>query len=149
MIIPEYTTEELVEVLEPFQQILIRDLLSQHSEEEALQIWLNVSGPDHTATFGGNGLKDYFKNFKTEFDNLILGEDKYKDALKEFSEHTTITKFFVVAHLSTVLAESMGVVAGVVAPMIVLSLGAVAKIGLNAYRNMIIEQRKQNNEGKN
>lgn len=45
MIIPEYTTEELAEVLEPFQQSLILDLLSQHSEEEALQIWLNVSGP--------------------------------------------------------------------------------------------------------
>lgn len=149
MIIPEYTTEELAEVLEPFQQSLILDLLSQHSEEEALQIWLNVSGPDHTATFGGNGLKDYFKNFKTEFDNLILGEDKYKDALKEFNEHATVSKFFIVAHLSTILAESMGVVAGVVAPMIVLSLGVVTKIGLNAYRNMIIEQRKETNKSNN
>lgn len=145
MMIPEYTTKELVEVLEPFQQSLILDLLTQHSEEEALQIWLSVSGPEHTATFGGNGLKDYFKNFKTEFDNLILGEDKYKDAIKEFSEHATVSKFFVVAHLSSVLAENMGVVAGVVAPMIVLSLGVVAKIGLNAYRDMIIEQREKAN----
>lgn len=146
MMIPEYTTEEWIEVLEPFQQTLILNLLSQHSEEEALQIWITVSGPDHTATFGGNGLKDYLKNFKTEFDNLILGEDKYKDSLKEFNEHVTVSKFFIVAHLSTMLSESMGVAASVVAPLIVLSLGVVGKIGLNAYRNMVIEKRKSANE---
>ena len=142
----EYTTEELVEVLEPFQQVLILDLLSQYSEEEALQIWLTVSGPEHTATFGGSGFKDYFKNFKYEFDNLILGEGKYKDCLKELNEYATISKFFIVAFLSTKLSESMGVAAGVVAPLIVLSLGIVGKIGLNAYRNMIREYRKSSSE---
>lgn len=144
--IPEYSTIEWVEVLEPFQQSLILDLLSQHSEEEALQIWLNISGPEHTATFGGNGLKDYFKNFKNEFDDLVLGEGKYKDSLKEFNEHVTVSKFFIVAHLSSVLADSMGVASGVVAPLIVLSLGIVGKMGLNAYRNMVKEKRRSTQE---
>lgn len=141
MVLPELTTKEWVEVLEPFQQTLILDLLSQHTEEETLQIWLSVSGPEHTATFGGDGIKDYFINFKNEFDDLILGEGKYKDSLKELNEHATVSKFFIVAHLSTLLAESLGIAAGVVAPLIVLSLGIVGKMGLNAYRNIIREKR--------
>ena len=146
MVLPELKTQDWIEVLEPFQQTLILDLLSQHSEEEALEIWLTVAGPDHTAAFGGQGFKDYFRNFKTEFDNLILGEGKYHDSLKELGEYATLSKFFIVAHLSRILAESLNVASDVVAPLIVLSLGIVGKIGLNAYKNMIIEKRQSDNK---
>lgn len=137
MNIPELKTEEWIEVLDPFQQALIRDLLNNNSEEEAMQLWLTVSGPEHTASFGGNGKNDYLKSFKQEFDKLILGDEKYQDIIKEFNEHITVSKFFIVGFISTALADSLGVAAGVVAPLIVLSLGTIGRIGLNAYRNNI------------
>lgn len=148
MDIPQLKTEEWIEVLEPFQQDLLKSILAEHTEEETLQIWLQVSGPEHTKTFGGNGIKDYLKNFKAEFNKLILGDEKYSGQIKEFNEHTNITKFFVVSFLSSVLAESLGIDSGVVAPLIVLALGTIGKIGLNAYRNSISkdEEDKSNKE---
>ena len=140
MNIPQYQTEELIEVLEPFQQDLLKSILAEHTEEEALEIWMQVSGPEHTASFGGSGLKDYLKHFKTEFDLLILGDEKYSDVIKEFNEHKQVTKFFVVSSLSATLANSLGIAAGVVAPLIVLALGAIGKLGLNAYRESIREK---------
>ena len=137
MNIPEYSTEEWIEVLEPFQQELIKSLLTGHTEEETMQLWVEVSGPEHTASFGGTGKNNYLKAFKEEFDKFILGDEKYQDAIKEFKEHATVTKYFVVGFIATVLAKSIGVASGVVAPLIVLALGTIGKIGLNAYRSTI------------
>ena len=140
MNIPQYQTEELIEVLEPFQQDLLKKILAEHTEEEALEIWMHVVGPEHTKSFGGEGIKDYLKHFKTEFDLLILGDEKYSNVIKEFNEHKQVTKFFVVSSLSAALASSLGIAAGVVAPLIVLALGALGKLGLNAYRESIREK---------
>lgn len=97
-----------------------------------MELWLTVSGPEHTSSFGGTGKNDYLKAFKQEFDMLILGDEKYHDIIKEFNEHLTVSKFFVVGFISTALAESLGVAAGVVAPLIVLALGTIGRVGLNA-----------------
>ena len=137
MNIPEMNTTEWLEVLEPFQQDIVKTLLLTHSEEEAMNIWIEVSGPSNTASFGGNKIKNFLKSFKEEFDKFILEDEKYKDAIKEFKNNINITKFFVVSFLSSVLSASLGVVAGVIAPLIVLSLGTIGRIGLNAYRNTI------------
>ena len=40
MNIPQLKTEEWVEVLEPFQQSLLNSILAEHTEDEALQIYL-------------------------------------------------------------------------------------------------------------
>lgn len=140
MNIPELSTEEWIEVLEPFQQDLIRNLLSEHSEEEAMQLWIKVSGPEQTVAFGGSGKVDYLKAFKSEFDKFVLGDAKYQDIIKEFNEHTTVSKFFVVSFIATALSESLGVVSGVVAPLIVLALGSIGRIGLNAYRSTLKQE---------
>ena len=137
MNIPEFSTEEWIEVLEPFQQELVRNLLATHTEEEAMELWIKVSGPEQTASFGGTGKSDYLKAFKKEFDKLILGDAKYQDVIKEFNGYATVTKFFVVGFIATALSESRGVASGVGAPLIVLALGTIGKIGLNAYRNTI------------
>lgn len=137
MNIPELDIDEWIEVLEPFQQELIRNLLEEHSEEEAVEIWADVAGPHFTASFGGQGTKDYLKSFKLEFDKFILGDDKYKDCIKELNEYVTVTKYFVVAFISSALSNSLGVASGVVAPLVVLALGIIGKMGLNAYRSII------------
>ena len=66
MNIPELKTEEWIEVLEPFQQEIIKELLLNNSEETAMELWLTVSGPEHTSSFGGSGKNDYLKAFKQE-----------------------------------------------------------------------------------
>ena len=50
MNIPELKTEEWIEVLEPFQQEIIKELLLNNSEETAMELWLTVSGPEHTSS---------------------------------------------------------------------------------------------------
>ena len=144
MKIPELSTEEWIEVLEPFQKELVRNLLLEHTEEEAMQIWIEVSGPEHTTSFGGDDKNNYLKSFKCEFNKLILGDEKYQETIKEFNEHAAVTKFFVVAFLAHVLSGSIGVASGVVAPLIVLALGTIGKIGLNAYRASIKQEQQLN-----
>ena len=114
-----------------------RAIPAEHTEEEAMQLWVQVSGPEHTASFGGNGKTSYLTAFKEEFDKLILGDEKYTKVISEFNEHATVTKFFVVSFLSSALADALGIASGVVAPLIVLSLGTIGKVGLNAYRSSI------------
>ena len=69
--IPQLKTAEWIEVLEPYQQELITTLLSENNEEEVMKLWIGVSGPEHTASFGGEGKNDYLKHFKKEFDKFI------------------------------------------------------------------------------
>ncbi|MCI6432218.1 MAG: hypothetical protein MSA72_15425 [Lachnospiraceae bacterium] len=91
MNIPELKTEEWIEVLEPFQQEIIKELLANNSEETAKELWLTASGPEHTSSFGGTEKNDYLKAFKQEFDKLILGDEKYHDIInnkKCFSDMT-------------------------------------------------------------
>ncbi len=76
-----------------------------------------------------------------EFDKFILEDEKYKDDIKELKTHVEITKFFVVAFLSNVLSKNLGVAASVIAPLIVLSLGLIGKIGLNAYKESIKKEK--------
>lgn len=137
MNIPELKTDEWIEVLDVYQQELLNELLKEHSEEEVLEIWIEASTPNAMTPFGGGENKNYLKSFKREIQKLLLGDEKYEGVIKEFNEHATVTKFFVVSFLSNTLAKSMGVAAAVLAPLVVLVLGTIGKMGLNAYREMI------------
>lgn len=134
-------TDEWIETLDLFQQNLIKDLLKDNTEEAAIEIWINATGSEYTAMFGGTNQKDFLKNIKTEFDKFVLGDDKYKDDIKELKEHVTVTKYFVVSFLSTVLSKHLGVAATVVAPLIVLFLSLVSKMGINAYIESIKQEK--------
>lgn len=137
MNIPELKTDEWIEVLDVYQQELLNELLKEHNEEEVLEIWIEASTPKGMTPFGGVENKKYLKSFKREINKLLLGDEKYVGVIKEFNEHASVTKFFVVSFLSNALAESMGVVAAVIAPLVVLVLGTIGKVGLDAYKDMI------------
>ena len=140
MNIPELKIHEWIEVLDVYQQELLKELLKEHQEEEVLEIWLSASTPNAMTPFGGGENKNYLNAFKTEINKLLLGDEKYAGVIQEFNEHATVTKFFVVSFLSNVLAESMGVVAAVIAPLVVLVLGTIGKMGLNAYKEMVSDK---------
>ncbi len=149
MKIPELKTDEWIEVLDEYQQELLKELLKERSEEEVLEMWLGASVPNAMTPFGGGENTNYLRAFKEEINKLLLGDERYAGVIKEFNEHATVTKFFVVSFLSNALAESMGVVAAVIAPLVVLVLGTIGKMGLNAYRTMLLIERddcfKENN----
>lgn len=133
----ELSTNEWLETLKPFQQELIETLIKNHSEEEIIEIWINITGPDYTASFGGTEKKDFLRNFRDEFNKLILEDEKYKDDIKELKSYSNVTKYFIVAFLSRILSKSLGVASDVVSPLIVLSLCIIGKMGLNAYKQSI------------
>lgn len=141
----ELTTNEWLETLAAFQQDLVKQLLQNHSEEEAIAIWIEVSGPEYTTAFGGDGGKNFLKRFKDEFDSFIIGKDSYNKENDELKRYGTVTKFFIVSFLSNCLSQHMGIAGSVIAPLVVLSLGIIGKMGLNAYRKSVIE--KNNKEG--
>ena len=137
MNIPEFSTTELIEVLPPYQQELLKDILMEHTETEAIDLWIKATGPELTTSFGGTKNIDYLKHFKNEFNKFILEDESYKSNINELKEHIGITKYFIVSFLSSALAEKLGVAAGSIAPLIVLFLGLIGKIGLNAYKAQI------------
>lgn len=131
------TKDEWIDTLDIFQQDLVRTLLEKNNEEEAIDMWVRVTGSESTSMFGGVGKNDYLKNFKNEFDKFILEEEKYKDEIKELKNHGNVTKVFIVSFLSNALSKHLGVAASVVSPLIVLALCLIGRIGLNAYRESI------------
>ena len=64
MNIPELRTEEWIEVLEPFHQEIIKELLLNNSEETDMELSLTVSGPEHTSSYGATGKNHYLKALK-------------------------------------------------------------------------------------
>lgn len=138
--LPIYDLKEWMSVLDSFQQELLNQILKDHTEEEALDIWLNAVGPDNIASFGGNGKDGLLKSFKLELYKFLSNDDEYKYEIKEFEGYVTVTKFFVVSFLSTTLSGRLGVVSTVVSPLIVLVLGLIGKMGVKAYCNKLKEE---------
>ncbi len=132
-----YNFEECVLTLAPFQQDLIRQLLECHTCDEALDIWLVAAGPDNTAEFGGDKKNDRLKFFKQEFYKLISEDIEYQTESTKFKEYASVSSVFLVSWLSSVLSAHLGVVASIISPLVVLGLGAIAKMGIKAFREKL------------
>ena len=141
--LPIYDLKEWMSVLDSFQQDLLSQILVNRTEEEAIDIWLAAVGQDNTATFGGNGKEDLLKSFKLEFYKFISKDEEYKDERREFEGYVTVTKFFVVSFLSSTLSERLGVASSVIAPLIVLVLGLIGKMGIKAYHSRLEKEIKK------
>lgn len=139
MELDKYKTNDLIDILDNYQKEIILELLQTKNEEEILDIWINVSGTDFTSKFGGNQKDDFLKNFKTEFNKFVLEDEKYNEEIKEFKSYANATKIFIVSFLTDLFSKVIGVSSVVVTPLVVLSLGIIGKIGLNAYKEMIKE----------
>lgn len=141
--LPIYDLKEWMSVLDSFQRDLLSQILVNHTEEETIDIWLAAVGPDNTATFGGNGKEDLLKSFKLEFYKFISKDEEYKDEIREFEGYVTVTKFFVVSFLSSALSGRLGVASSVIAPLIVLGLGLIGKMGIKAYCSKLEKEIKK------
>ena len=138
--LPIHDLKEWMSVLEPYQRELLEQILKNHTEEEALDIWLTAVGPDNTASFGGNGKDGLLKSFKLELYKFLSNDDEYKYEIKEFESYVTVTKILTVSFLSNMLSGRLGVASAVVSPLIVLVLGLIGKMGVKAYYNKLKEE---------
>ena len=140
--LPICDLNEWLIVLDPFQRDLLSQILLNHTEEEALDIWLTTVGPNNTVTFGGNGKEDLLNPFKLELYKFISKDEEYKNEIRELEGYATVTKFFVVSFLSSTLSGRLGVASSVIAPLIVLALGLIGKMGIRAFRSKLEKEIK-------
>lgn len=81
---------------------------------------------------------DYWDTVKKEFHLFLCTDDsKYSDLRKSLQAKGSKSATVTISTISAALANYVGVVAGVVVPMIALCLYGALKIGLHAYCNLL------------
>lgn len=136
MEIPELELDEWLTVLKPYQRELITNLVDQYGVEEAINRWIIANGPANTVKFGGvaNGQDvSFLDRFKDEINKFICGHPSYDKEREEYLNLNGGTKAALVSALSSFLGDKLGASVTFIAPIVVLTLYLVAKMGKNAY----------------
>lgn len=134
MEIPNYELDEWLSILKPYQRDIMTQLVSEYGEEKAIEKWLSASGPTSTVKFGGDGnTKPFLDRYKIEINKLICGHPDYENERGEFNKENGKLKTVIVSSISSLIGSKLGVAATVLAPVIVLTLYTVGKMGVNAY----------------
>lgn len=133
--IPNIGIDSWLEVLKPYQQQSLQQLISQHGEEKAAQIWLTAKGVSSTKHFGGIDTNDneFWDRFKAEFKSFICGDDKYDSQRAQLVSQAPIAHAVFLSIVSGALASTLGFAASLLAPAIVIMLNLVSKMGVNSY----------------
>jgi len=139
--LPDDTADSWLSVLKPYQRSTIDEFLKDGNEEDAINKWLNSAGASDTSKFGGSQTSnankgEFSKQFWLEFRKLICGSENYENEIKGFNSLVEENKAKIVGFLSTVLAGIFGVSAIFLAPIIVLAIISITKVGVNAWCNM-------------
>lgn len=134
MNIPNLSLEEWLNELKPYQREIITSLVKDYGEEDAIEKWLTANGPSEMVKFGGEGnAKPFIDKFKIEMNKLICGHDDYKKERDEYKENGELVKSLLISSISSAIGSVIGVAGTVIAPVVVLTLYTVGKLGINAY----------------
>jgi hypothetical protein len=135
MEIPNIDLGEWADTLKPYQRELVLTLVEKYGEEGAIQHWLAANGPGDIARFGGIGKtsEPFMERFKQEFDKFICGHPDYQEDQKQFDQQGQNTKKVLVSAISGAIGAKLGIVGTIIAPVVVISLFTIGKIGRNAY----------------
>lgn len=140
-------SDELIHGLEPYQQELVLNLLSAFDNDymKTVDAWLQAS-PAQTAGFGGDPKKSNSKLYREkvweELEKFICGTDSsYDDDRKKISNHVEATENYIVGVLSVAIGTHLGVAGAFIAPIIVVLIMSLGKIGRNAWCSMRKESR--------
>jgi hypothetical protein len=88
--------------------------------------------------------RDYWSEVKKEIYLLLCTKDKkYSDIRSRFSKDSNTATTAVVSMLSAAIAAQIGVVAGIVTPLVSLLLYGILKLGLNSWCNLQSSQIEQ------
>lgn len=125
-----------------YQKDIVSSLLVSNSYENAAIAWLEAS-VDNTSPFsaGEKTENEYFKALKNEFHKLLCGNSEYKSEQDELVKliNGPEGKTAIVSTISAMIGANLGLAATFIAPAIVLLLMTVAKISLNAWCTIQIE----------
>ena len=136
MEIPNYSFDELLETLKPYQRISILNLIEKYGDEEAAKKWLMANGPADTIKFGGQQMGDpqpFWDKLMAEFRAIVCGDEKYKKEVDSLLEQAKPVALVVVTSISTLLATSLGIAAALISPVVVILLKMVCKVGINMW----------------
>jgi hypothetical protein len=132
--IPEFSIEEWVNELKPYQRNSINQLLKSNQPTDAAKIWLTSHGAMTTIPFGG--IKDaspFWNNFFDEFNKFICDDNSYKDEKRDFGKEVLRSKTLIISAISAAIGAKLGYSATFLAPSVVLLLFTVGKMTRNAY----------------
>lgn len=135
MNIESYDLDDLLKVLKPYQQELINQLINQYGVEEAIDKWIIANGPSDIVKFGGdsnNGVS-FVERYKIEINKLICGHPDYSEYRVEYSKLNESAKTFLISSISSLIGSKLGVAATAIAPVVVLSIYLIGKMGVKAY----------------
>jgi hypothetical protein len=130
----DHNMEYWLEVLAPYQISIIEELYKQSNDYEVVASnWL-AAFPSDTIPFGTENNKNiFYDKFLDELEAFLRGEERYKEENKELLKNSSCVQTIVVSVISSALGLKLGVAATFIAPVVVLSLGIIGKLGINAW----------------
>lgn len=130
----DHNIEYWLEVLAPYQINIVEELYKQSKDYELVaRNWL-AAFPSDTIPFGTeNNKKVFYDKFLDELEAFLRGEERYKDENEELLKNTSCVQTIIVSVISGALGSKLGVAATFIAPVVVLSLGIIGKLGINAW----------------
>ena len=123
-----------IEVLPQYQKSIIIELYNQSNDYEIVASnWLSAC-PSDTVPFGTEKNKKIFlEKFLDELEAFLRGDEKYKKESEALLKNESCVQTIVVSVISSALGVKLGVAAAFIAPVVVVSLGIVGKMGINAW----------------
>lgn len=121
-------TNEWTAALPRYQQVLINDMLTTHTPNEAAEMWLTSSGPKDTAPFGAVrlGPNMFYMNLLRELQKLFCGSPQYDDDRQSLLQAGKTGKVVLITGITASIAPSLGASAPVIVPAVALVLSVVA-----------------------
>jgi hypothetical protein len=145
--IPKCNIEDLLNELKPYQKNNLQKLLGNLSDlnidkaEEVAKTWLSANGPQNNIPFGGvQDSKPFFDMVKKEFYNFLCNDNEYIEEKEELKKQGSVVNSYTIAVISGAISVKIGFAASLLAPVVVLLIFSVCKIGKNAFCKSFVEQ---------
>lgn len=131
--------------LPTYQQRTIRKLYEETGDyEDVAKAWL-FSKMSTTAPFGTEKEKSiFYEKILDEIESFLVGNEKYKGNRLEILKETGAVQNYAVGVISAALSPYLDAAAVFLAPVIVITLFTVTKIGIHAWLSAREEKRNTN-----
>lgn len=120
--------------LPQYQIKIIEQLYSQDSGyEEVVNKWLQAF-PYDTVPFGTEqNQKVFYNKFLDEIEAFLRGDERYKSESDALLKNSSCIQTIVVSAISSAIGVKLGIAATFIAPAVVVVLGIIGKMGINAW----------------
>lgn len=139
-----FDADSWLNTIPAYQRNIISTLYKQENDYEAVaKIWLTTS-LSNTVQFGTEKHHSiYYDKILDEIEAFLRGEARYKDDRLSLLKESGCVQNIVVGSVSVALSQVLGVTASFLAPVIVVSLMLITKIGVNAWLAKREQERKE------